>query len=165
MWTLVVAVVLVAAGCGSATDRALAGRLGSISAGGCEAVEWSASSEAASGLPESGRVRTVTAVEDEAACGFGTHTWQRTEAATPETSPAAVIVVTRRGSNEQPSFEGDLVAHEAEQQASGAGQAETSGWRMTQKHVFAVAVNDAYVDDLHPERLLEAAERDIGTDE
>ena len=56
------------------------------------------------------------------------------------------------------------VAHTAKQHVSGAGQAEASPRAISSSHVLVAAVNEEYVGELPPGRLLRAAERDLGLD-
>lgn len=155
------AMAIVAAGCGPSSDRVLAGQLDVIAGEGCEAVGW----EATSDLPEGGRTHTLASEEDEAACGFGTGSWQRTDEQGSETSPVAVIVIARRSSDDPPPTEADLVAHAAKQRVSGAGQADASSRLIYPRHILVVAVNEEHVGGLRPEQLLRTAMSDFGITE
>lgn len=157
-----VAVALMSAACGPPSDQVLAEQLDVIADDGCETLAWEATSEAISDVPQGGRTHTLAADEDETAGGFGMHTSQRTEEQASEISPVAVIVIARRSSDDSPQAESDLVAHTAKQWVSGVGQAEASSRLIYPRHVLVVAVNEGYVGELQPERLLRAATRDLG---
>ncbi len=56
----------------------------------------------------------------------------------------------------------DTLNHTAKQSVSGAGRAQTSSRLIHPGHVLVVAVNEEHVGELHPDRLLDRAERDLG---